>query len=58
MADKPDNRLIGKNYTPPDHIAKLTGKAKYTEDLRADGMLFCKLLLSPMSHARVRRMDL
>src|SRR6266850_4842283 len=58
MADKADNRLIGKNYTPPDHIAKVTGKAKYAEDFRADGMLFCKLLLSPMPHARVRRIDL
>jgi len=26
---------------------KVTGKAKYAEDFRADGMLFCKLLLSP-----------
>src|SRR5213594_4845371 len=57
MADKVDNRLIGKNYTPPDHIAKVTGKAKWAEDFRADGMLFCKLLLSPMPHARVRRID-
>src|SRR5213593_437088 len=57
MVDKVDNRLIGKNYTPPDHIAKVTGKAKYAEDFRADGMLFCKLLLSPMPHARVRRID-
>ena len=33
------------------------GKAKYAEDYRAEGMLFCKLLLSPMPHARVRRID-
>ena len=35
----------------------MTGKAKYAEDYRADGMLFCKLLLSPMPHARVRSID-
>jgi CO/xanthine dehydrogenase Mo-binding subunit len=35
----------------------VTGRAKYAEDFRADGMLFCKLLLSPMPHARVRRID-
>src|SRR5438094_5229189 len=58
MVDKVDNRLIGKNYTPPDHIAKVTGKAKWAEDFRADGMLFCKLLLSPMPHARVKKIDL
>jgi CO/xanthine dehydrogenase Mo-binding subunit len=52
-----DYKLIGKNYTPPDLVAKVTGRAKYAEDFRADGMLFCKLLLSPMPHARVRRLD-
>ncbi|MEZ5290995.1 MAG: xanthine dehydrogenase family protein molybdopterin-binding subunit [Vicinamibacterales bacterium] len=52
-----DEKLIGRNYTTPDLIAKVTGRAKYAEDFRADGMLFCKLLLSPMPHARVRRID-
>ena len=52
-----DNRLIGTNYTPADLVAKVTGKAKYAEDFRANGMLFCKLLLSPMPHARVRRIE-
>ena len=52
-----DNKLIGQNYTTPDLVAKVTGKARYAEDYRADGMLFCKLLLSPMPHARVRRID-
>ena len=48
---------IGQNYTPPDHVAKVTGRARYAEDFRADGMLFTKLLLSPMPHARVRSID-
>ncbi|MEE9219649.1 MAG: xanthine dehydrogenase family protein molybdopterin-binding subunit [Acidobacteriota bacterium] len=51
------DRLIGKNYSPPDLVAKVTGRAKYAEDFRAEGMLFAKLLLSPMPHARVRRID-
>ncbi len=46
-------RLVGSNYTPMDLVAKVTGRAKYAEDYRAEGMLFCKLLLSPMPHARV-----
>ena len=50
-------KLIGQNYTTPDLVAKVTGRAKYAEDYRADGMLFCKLLLSPMPHARVKRID-
>ena len=50
-------RLVGQNYTTPDLVAKVTGKAKYAEDFRAEGMLFAKLLLSPMPHARVVRID-
>ena len=49
--------LIGQDYTPPDVRAKVTGRAKYAEDIRADGMLFCRLLTSPMPHARVRNID-
>src|SRR5262245_37271640 len=51
------NKLVGQNYSTPDLIAKVTGKAKYAEDYRVDGMLFCKLLSSPMPHARVTRLD-
>src|SRR6187549_3087782 len=52
-----DTKYIGQNYTPPDLVAKVTGKARWAEDFRADGMLFAKLLLSPMPHARVRHID-
>jgi xanthine dehydrogenase molybdenum-binding subunit len=57
VADSRTNRLVGQNYTTPDLVAKVTGKAKYAEDFQADGMLFAKLLLSPMPHARVTRID-
>src|SRR5712664_3533278 len=57
MPDMAGNKLIGQNYTTPDLAAKVTGQAKYAEDFRADGMLFCKLLLSPYPHARVKRID-
>ena len=50
-------KLIGKNYVTADLHAKVTGKAKYAEDFRAEGMLFCKLLLSPLPHGRVQRID-
>jgi xanthine dehydrogenase molybdenum-binding subunit len=49
--------LLGKNFTPPDVRAKVTGTATYSEDFRADGMLFVKLLTSPMPHARVLSID-
>ena len=59
MADNTasNGRLVGQNYTTPDLVAKVTGKAKYAEDYRAEGMLWVKLLLSPMPHARVTRID-
>ena len=49
--------LIGKDFTPPDVRAKVTGAARFSEDFRAEGMLFCKLLTSPMPHARVVGVD-
>ena len=52
-----DYKLIGKEYSTPDLVAKVTGRSKYAEDFRAEGMLFTKLLLSPMPHGRVRSLD-
>ena len=49
--------LIGKNFTPPDIHAKVTGAAKYAEDFRADGMVFLKTFPSPMPHAKVKSID-
>ena len=49
--------LLGQNFVPPDIRAKVTGEAKYAEDFRADGMVFCRLLHSGLPHARVTRID-
>jgi CO/xanthine dehydrogenase Mo-binding subunit len=48
---------IGKNFTPPDIFGKVTGKAKYAEDYTVDGMVYARLLTSPIPHARVRNID-
>lgn len=50
-------KLIGKDFIPPDLVGKVTGKAKFAEDFRAQGMLFAKLLRSPMPHGKVRKID-
>src|SRR5215831_8116749 len=50
-------KLLGKNFTPPDVLAKVTGQAKYAEDFRVDGMVFCRFLPSPYPHARVKKID-
>lgn len=52
-----DFKHIGKDFIPHDVVAKVTGTAKYAEDFRADGMVFCRLLTSPMPHARVKNID-
>ena len=49
--------LLGQDFVPPDVRAKVTGEAKYAEDFRADGMVFCRLLHSELPHARVTRID-
>ena len=49
--------LIGKNFTPPDVHAKVTGSAKYAEDFRKDGMVFIKIYSSPMPHAKIKSID-
>jgi xanthine dehydrogenase molybdenum-binding subunit len=52
-----DHKLVGMDYTTPDLVAKVTGRAKYAEDFRVDGMLFAKLLISPLPHGRVTKLD-
>ncbi|HZP04879.1 MAG TPA: xanthine dehydrogenase family protein molybdopterin-binding subunit [Terracidiphilus sp.] len=51
------HKLVGKNYMTPDLIAKVTGASKYAEDFRAEGMLFCRLVLSPTPHGRITHID-
>lgn len=48
---------IGKDFTPPDILGKVTGKAKYAEDFSADGMVFARVYTSPMAHGRVTNID-
>jgi len=49
--------LIGKNFTPPDIHAKVTGRARYAEDFRVEGMVFARMLTSPIPHAQIARID-
>ena len=49
--------LLGKDFIPADVEPKVTGRAKYAEDFRVDGMVFCRLLMSPVPRGRVTRID-
>lgn len=48
---------IGKDFTPPDVEGKVTGAARYAEDFKKDGMLFARMLTSPIPAGRVVSID-
>jgi len=49
--------VIGKSVPRIDAFDKLTGRAKYTGDLKFPNMLVGKLLTSPYAHARILSID-
>lgn len=48
---------VGKSTRRLDGAEKVTGAARYTEDLVLPGMLYARLLLSPYPHARIVRLS-
>jgi CO/xanthine dehydrogenase Mo-binding subunit len=49
--------VIGQNVARIDALDKVTGRAKYTADLKLPGMLYATFLRSPHAHARIKRID-
>ena len=50
-------KIVGKSVQRLDAVAKVTGRARYSEDYFERDMLVGKVLRSPHAHARVKRMD-
>src|SRR2546429_8669234 len=48
-----ESRVVGKPTKRIEGLEKVTGSARYTEDLYLPGMLHARLVLSPHPHARV-----
>jgi len=48
---------IGHVTPRVDAVARVTGQAKYTNDLKLPGMLYARVLRSPHPHARIRHID-
>ena len=48
---------VGKAMPRYDGIGQVTGKAVYVDDVRLPGMLYAKLLRSPVSKGTIRRLD-
>ena len=49
--------VVGKSVPRVDAVEKVTGKARYSVDLKLPGMLHGKVLRSPYPHARIVRID-
>jgi aerobic-type carbon monoxide dehydrogenase small subunit (CoxS/CutS family) len=50
-----DLAVVGRPLAKPDAPAKATGRAVYTDDITLPRMIYGKLLLSPVPHARIKR---
>ncbi len=48
---------IGESPPRPDGMAKVTGTARYTDDLRLPGMVHGATLRSPHPHAHIKRLE-
>ncbi|MCU0580723.1 MAG: xanthine dehydrogenase family protein molybdopterin-binding subunit [Desulfobacterota bacterium] len=54
---KDDLNIVGQRVVRSDSLAKVTGEARYTADLKLPNMLVAKVLRSPHAHARIVRID-
>jgi len=52
-----EHRLIGQRLPQLGSLEKVTGQARYTDDLRLHNPLWVKILRSPRASARIERID-
>lgn len=52
-----DFAVVGRGVTRYDAPDKVTGRARYTADHRLPGMLYGRILGSPVAHGRIVRLD-
>jgi CO/xanthine dehydrogenase Mo-binding subunit len=50
-------KWVGKSTPRPDGVDKVTGRARYGDDMIVPGMLHAKILRSPHAHARIVSID-
>lgn len=51
------SRVLGSPVPVTDAQMKVTGQMKYVDDMKLPGMLYGKILFSPVAHARIRSID-
>ncbi len=57
IEEDPQGQPFGRNLPAPAGPQVVTGTARYTLDVRIDGLLHMKLLRSPHAHARITAVD-
>ncbi len=50
-------RVVGRPVRKVDGLAKCTGALRYADDIILPRMLFCRILRSPVPHARIANVD-
>lgn len=50
-------KWVGNNTPRPDGVDKVTGRARYGDDMILPGMLHAKILRSPHAHAKILSID-
>ena len=55
---KDEHTVVGKRLPRKDSWEKVTGRAKYADDITLPNMLYGKILTSPFPHAKIVRIDI
>lgn len=50
-------KAVGASHQRYDGVAHVTGRSRYVDDVAVPGMLWCKVLRSPVDSARINRID-
>ncbi len=50
--------VVGGRFSRKDAYEKVTGRAKYPDDIKLPNMLWGKILTSPYAHARIKSIDI
>ncbi|SHD76380.1 xanthine dehydrogenase family protein molybdopterin-binding subunit [Schnuerera ultunensis] len=58
MMTEGNYKYIGKSVPRHDAIEKATGKIKYVGDMKVNGMLYARLVLSHVAHGKIKSIDI
>lgn len=57
MLSTEHTKILGEKNPIMDARSKVTGALSYVDDMKLPGMLYAKVLFSPIAHARIRSID-